>query len=394
MGLGDGGANDLRDFLKQLKLDNASKVRVLLTSRRDEQPWLGGIPHREAMPRMRNSDAANLVQPLARVGDVRSRLQAIVPSLETLSGTNIPAGLEMGAVALGDVSDDAVRRVVLISDGRDGSGQSLDQVAAGVRARSDRGVTLSALGIGGDYDDAYMGRVADAGRGNYEFMRDGAQLRVFVSRELEATEHTNVDQAVVEAVLPDGWRMLRAYGVEPEVRGSRVRLPVGALSAGDHRRIVLDLLVDTNRSLATATAGALGMQLSWRAVPEHRMATASVDALPLGLVQTAEESMASQDAAVFADAQSVALAARQQQAVEAWRDGRRGEAASIAQSNIVTLQALQAAAPSPARAAQIQRYATESASFGSLDSASEAGRAFGLGSNALHRRAMRSVSAY
>jgi len=52
--------NDLRDFLKQLKLDDTSKVRVLLTSRRDEHDWLGGIPHRIEMPRMSNSDAANL----------------------------------------------------------------------------------------------------------------------------------------------------------------------------------------------------------------------------------------------------------------------------------------------------------------------------------------------
>ncbi len=55
---------ELADFLKQVKLDKATKVRILLTSRRDEQAWLGGIPHRIEMPRMRNSDAANLARSL------------------------------------------------------------------------------------------------------------------------------------------------------------------------------------------------------------------------------------------------------------------------------------------------------------------------------------------
>ncbi len=55
---------DLADFLKQIKLDRATKAKILLTSRRDEQAWLGGIPHREEMPRMRNSDAANLARSL------------------------------------------------------------------------------------------------------------------------------------------------------------------------------------------------------------------------------------------------------------------------------------------------------------------------------------------
>lgn len=52
--------NDLRDFLLQVKLDSASKVKVLLTSRRDEAKWLGGIPHSICMPRMSYSDAARL----------------------------------------------------------------------------------------------------------------------------------------------------------------------------------------------------------------------------------------------------------------------------------------------------------------------------------------------
>ena len=50
--------NDLREFLQQIKLDAACKAKILLTSRRDEQDWLGGIPHRIPMPRMKNSDAA------------------------------------------------------------------------------------------------------------------------------------------------------------------------------------------------------------------------------------------------------------------------------------------------------------------------------------------------
>ena len=55
---------DLADFLKQIKLDRANQARILLTSRRDEQAWLAGIPHRVEMPRMRDSDAASLAHSL------------------------------------------------------------------------------------------------------------------------------------------------------------------------------------------------------------------------------------------------------------------------------------------------------------------------------------------
>ncbi len=353
---------------------------------------LAGMRDDDRIALVTYSDSANVVQPLARVGDVRSRLQAVVPTLDTISGTNIPAGLEAGAAALGDGGADLVRRVVLVSDGRDGSGQSLDRVANSVRLRSDRGVTLSSLGVGADYDEAYMSRVADAGRGNYEFLRDGVQLRAFLGRELNAAERTNVDRAAVDLELPAGWSLTRAYGVEAETHGAHVRLPVGAMSAGEHRRVVLDLAVAGDSD--APTAGALGASLSWRAVPERRDVRVAVEALPLALVDDPAAAVASREPAVFADAESIALAARQQDAVQAWRDGRVAEADSISRGNVLALEQLQAAAPTAARAAQIRSYNTDRANFNSMSAASDEGRAFGLGSNAVHRRAMRSGSGY
>ena len=55
---------DLADFLKQIVLAKGTQVRVLLTSRRDEHEWLGSLPHRVAMPRMSDSDAASLARSL------------------------------------------------------------------------------------------------------------------------------------------------------------------------------------------------------------------------------------------------------------------------------------------------------------------------------------------
>ena len=52
--------DELADFLKQIKISKGTKARILLTSRRDEHEWLGGIPYRVEMPRMRDSDAAAL----------------------------------------------------------------------------------------------------------------------------------------------------------------------------------------------------------------------------------------------------------------------------------------------------------------------------------------------
>lgn len=76
-----GEQNDLRDFLKQLKFDSTSEVKILLTSRRDEQTWLDGIPHRIAMRPMTKSDAARLA---LTIGEERKLTREDVAQWEPL----------------------------------------------------------------------------------------------------------------------------------------------------------------------------------------------------------------------------------------------------------------------------------------------------------------------
>lgn len=78
---------ELRDFLKQIKLDTATRVRVLLTSRRDEQGWLGALPHRIKMPRMSDADAASLARQLGGEKNIpRSEVADWQPLLDYCAG--------------------------------------------------------------------------------------------------------------------------------------------------------------------------------------------------------------------------------------------------------------------------------------------------------------------
>jgi len=341
------------------------------------------------------SDTARVVQPLARVGSVRQRLHLVVPTLGIEGGTNIPAGLAAGVATLAEAPASHVHRVVLMSDGRDGSGQSLDQIAQSARSRADLGVTLSSLGIGSDYDEAFMSRLADAGRGNYEFLRDGAQLRAFLARELQQSAQTRAELATVHVSLPQGWSLARAYGAEVGHDGDGVHLPVGALYAGEERRIVLDLRIDTAHAAAAGQGlGALGAQVTYRAFGSPSATTLRVPGLALARAASPGEALASRDEAVHAEATSTVLAARQSEAVVAWREGRGHEADGIMQQNLDQLRVLQAAAPTQGRAAQIARYDRDRAAVNTMAPTSAAGMAWGMESNVMHRRAQRSSNAY
>ena len=94
---------ELADFLKQINMDKATQVKILLTSRRDEHEWLGGIPHRVEMPRMKPSDAALLARSLGNERKIdREEIADWQPLLEYCHGNPLTLRVIVGqAVRMG-----------------------------------------------------------------------------------------------------------------------------------------------------------------------------------------------------------------------------------------------------------------------------------------------------
>lgn len=88
---------ELADFLKQIKLDKASKAKLLLTSRYDERRWLCGIPHRVKMPRMSATDAASLALTLGeKHGLSRTEIADWQPLLDYCAGNPLSLRIIVG----------------------------------------------------------------------------------------------------------------------------------------------------------------------------------------------------------------------------------------------------------------------------------------------------------
>jgi len=327
------------------------------------------------------SDTATTLVPLGEVGQVGATLEAAVRSLAPQNGTNIPAGLEQGAGALGEAPEGLVRRIVLVSDGLDTSGRGLGYATERVRVTAARGITASALGIGADYDERYLSTVAETGRGNYAFLAQGEALAGFLSRELREASTTSVEDVVVELTLPAGMRFVRVLGQDGLAVGRSVSVPVGALSAGAPRRIVAVAELDRR---SVGPIGALSARIVYR--PVARGGALAVAPRALGLRAVAKDAVAdaTRDVEIFARAESAWLAVQQIEAVQAWRSGDAVRATALAAQNAARARHLAVVAPSaaPALAEDAERFEREGAAFGEVGAGSSAGRALGLESNA------------
>jgi Ca-activated chloride channel family protein len=329
----------------------------------------------------------NVVQPLTGASG-RGALEQRIAAIQCRGGTLIPPALERGARELEGAPSHLVRRLVLLSDGLDGSGLSMDMVSSMIRTRSVAGISTSALGIGADYDERFMTSVADAGRGNYEFLANADQLRSFLHRELDEAGATVVDAVEAYVALPPGMRLRSVIGAESHGGDGEQRIAFGPLFAGDSRRAVLDLEADAG---APGALGAVVARLAYRVVADDARHVLGPVALALSAVSTDAEVAASRDQAIYGETWAAVIDTEQKQAVEAWRAGDAARAQALSLGNLQRLRRV--AAEAPAAAAMLEEQAAElqddTDSFANVSAASDEGRAYGLGSNARRRaRAM------
>jgi Ca-activated chloride channel family protein len=319
---------------------------------------------------IRYSDASEVVQPLARVGNVRAALSARVAQLEASGGTNIPGGLSHGLRALDEAARGRVRRIVLVSDGLDNTRSQAESLA---RTSFSSGITVSSLGVGLDFDESYMGSLAQNGHGNFAFVKDGASLASFLHRELEEAAGTTIENARVRLQLPSGVRFVSATGADAVANGSEIELVLGSLFAGDERRVVVELAANAydGSSLDFET------RATWTQVGG---ATATAVAPRLSLLATldASEVERGKDGAVLASATSVIASRRQIEAANAYAQGDVARAARITQDNELALSAAMKAAPAPVAASlgsQMKDYREQRQDFAKHAPASAEGRA-------------------
>ena len=102
----------------------------------------------------------------------KTRLRAAVTALQPRGGTNIFAGLEAGLQLLGDSPENEKQnRVIFLSDGLATVGTTSQQaIIEMATSHIVRGIGLTTIGVGNDFDVELMRGLAERGAGNFYFV--------------------------------------------------------------------------------------------------------------------------------------------------------------------------------------------------------------------------------
>ena len=131
---------------------------------------------------------ARVLRPMTPVRS-RSALHAAIDDLGADGSTNLEDGLVTGyRVAREGFRQGVTNRVILLSDGLANVGStSAEPILRQVREEAAKQIALLGVGVGSDYGDQLMERLADQGDGFVTYVSEREQARELFVRQLPAT---------------------------------------------------------------------------------------------------------------------------------------------------------------------------------------------------------------
>ncbi|CAN5850534.1 hypothetical protein BH11MYX2_BH11MYX2_07110 [soil metagenome] len=144
----------------------------------------------------------------------RAAAHIIINNMQPDGSTNLYDGLEAGFRQLGDVAHtDRQNRVIFLSDGLATAGNTSEySILAMAQAYIARGIGLTTIGVGDDFDVSLMKGLAENGAGNYYFLEDAAAAGEVFTEELDYFMTPIALDLSLKVTAGSGWTFDGAVG--------------------------------------------------------------------------------------------------------------------------------------------------------------------------------------
>lgn len=188
-------------------------------------------------------DRVDVLAPAAPVHgrEDRERLRRLIAKARPGGSTALYAGVERGSAELERYfSEKKINRVLLLSDGLANVGPSKPNDLRDLGRRlSHKGLAVTTLGVGDDYDENLMSALAAASDANYYYVQDVEKLPDIFRKELGELLNATARDVRVEIELPEGVEPVDLIGREEKFQGRRAVVRFNQLAAGQSRSLFL-----------------------------------------------------------------------------------------------------------------------------------------------------------
>ncbi len=190
------------------------------------------------------SDEAWVLVPAQKVED-KEALKEKIESIEAGGSTALYAGVKTGARQLQEYfSSKRINRVILLSDGLANVGPSSTRDLRRLGSDlAEKGISVTTIGVGDDYNEDLMAGLAEASDANYYYVQDTEKLPEIFAKELGELLTVAAREIRIEITCPDGVRPLGFIGRSEKFENQKASVNLSQFTLGQGRYLFLRCLV-------------------------------------------------------------------------------------------------------------------------------------------------------
>jgi Ca-activated chloride channel family protein len=286
------------------------------------------------------SDVSQVVVPAQHVED-KDALKEKIESIEASGSTALYAGVKMGADQLDEFSSSKrINRVILLSDGLANVGPSTPRDLRRLGSQlAERGISVTTIGVGDDYNEDLMAGLAEASDANYYYVKDTEKLPEIFARELGGLLSVAARDVRIEIICPDGVTPLGFIGRSEQFENQRAVVKLSQFTPGQDRYLFLRCRVAGNRQDVAQVNVHYTDELGGGG-PQAASGTARID-----LTDDQSASDRSMNGAVYAEKELMLTAVAKDEAMQQADTGNYAAAARILSVQNTSLGAAYKVAP-------------------------------------------------
>ena len=194
------------------------------------------------------SDKAQVLVSAQKVEN-KDALKEKIESIEANGSTALYAGVKMGADQLQEFfSSKRINRVILLSDGLANVGPSSTSELRRLGSDlAERGMSVTTIGVGDDYNEDLMAGLAEASDANYYYVKDTEKLPEIFAKELGELLTVAARDVRIEIICPDGVKPLGFIGRAEQFQDQKAIVNLSQFTTGQDRYLFLRCLVNGDK---------------------------------------------------------------------------------------------------------------------------------------------------
>jgi len=217
------------------------------------------------------SDRAEVIIPAARHED-RARLEARIQMIQPAGGTEMFQGLEAGAKEIMR-SHDAKRlnHIILLTDGQTyGDEQKCIELASRL---GERGVGISAMGIGMEWNDIFLDVLATRTGGSSAYIAEPQDIKKLLLEKFDALAQVYAEDVALHTKPIEGIQLSYAFRLQPDpglIMADESTLRLGPILQDTSTRVIFEYIIHptaVKSGMATVLDGTLKASISSSLLP-------------------------------------------------------------------------------------------------------------------------------